>query len=111
MSLDRSKILAVSDLSTETVDVPEWGGSVNVRMMTGSERDRFESEHIQEPSKDFRARLVAAVVVDDEGTRLFDPEDIPALGRKSCAALDRITEVAVRLNKLSAKDQEEIAKN
>jgi hypothetical protein len=111
MALDRSTILAFSDLTTEVVDVPEWGGSVHVRTMTGSERDRFEAEHIKDPSKDFRARIVATTVCDENGTRLFEPEDIPILGRKSCSALDRITDVAVRLNGFSKKDQEELAKN
>ncbi len=40
--LSRDQILGASDLPTETVDVPEWGGQVIVRSMTGAERDRFE---------------------------------------------------------------------
>lgn len=111
MSLDRSAILAVSDLKNEIVDVPEWGGSVHVRTMSGSERDRFEAEHAKDPSKDFRARIVATTVCDEHGVSLFEPTDVPSLGKKSCAALDRITDVAIRLNGFSKKDQEDLAKN
>lgn len=111
MSLNRAAILAVSDLQTEIVDVPEWGGSVHVRTMSGSERDRFEAEHAKDPSKDFRARLAATTVCDESGNALFEAADVPSLGRKSCAALDRITEVAIRLNGFSKADQEALAKN
>ena len=44
MGLTRSEILAARDLGTVAVDVPEWGGTVHLRPLTGSERGRFETE-------------------------------------------------------------------
>ena len=43
MGLTRDQILAVSDIQTEEVHVPEWGGTVLVRGLTGAERDEFEA--------------------------------------------------------------------
>ena len=40
--LTREQILGSDDLKRQTVAVPEWGGDVFVRMLTGGERDAFE---------------------------------------------------------------------
>lgn len=109
--LSRDSILAAKDFETETVEVPEWGGSVCVRMMSGRERDRFEADQRRDPYRDIRARLAAATLCDEAGALLFTPADIEALAAKSSKALDRVFDAAVRINKLSAADVEDLAKN
>ena len=110
--LSRDQILASDDLPKELVPVPEWGGSVYVRTMTGTERDGVEAASIgNDWRRGFRARLAVATVCDEQGNALFTAADIEALGRKSSAALDRIFEVACRLNKLGAADVNELEKN
>ena len=109
--LTRDAILALPDLPFEAVPVPEWGGSVGVRTMSGTERDRFETEHARAPTANFRARIAAATLCGDDGALLFAPADVEALGAKSSAALDRVVEAAIRVNKFGAKDVEELAKN
>ena len=44
--LTREQILQSDDLPCETVPVPEWGGEVQVRTMTGTDRDAFEASLI-----------------------------------------------------------------
>ena len=39
--LSKDAILAADDLPRETVHVPEWGGDVYVRTMSGTDRDAF----------------------------------------------------------------------
>ena len=120
--LTREAILQADDLPRELVEVPEWGGSVFVRTLTGSERDAFEAESVvfhpkgqSEPNmeslKQTRARLCARCICDEKGQRLFTDEDVSALGAKSGAALDRVYEVAARRNKISQKDMEELEGN
>jgi len=118
--LNREQILKANDLKTETVSVPEWGGDVLVRMMTGTARDKFEEQTFAAGRKkgkaemsfdNIRARLVAAVVVDEAGNMLFTSSDIAELGKKSAAALDRIFSVAQRLNGFTKEDIDELAKN
>lgn len=118
MALTKAGILAASDITTETVKVPEWGGDVLVRGLTGSQRDAYEEGCYVGQGKDrrtsfknLRARLVALCVVDEQGARVFDDADAAALGDKSAAALDRIFDVAQRLSGLTAKDVEALAGN
>ena len=116
--LNREAILQAQDLPTERVPVPEWGGEVIVRGLTGAERDRFEQSIVETRGKDtrvnlrnIRAKLVTLCVVDEEGKRLFKDDDVELLGRKSAVALNRIFEVAQRLSGLRPEDVEELAGN
>lgn len=116
--LNRDAILTASDIQTEVVEVPEWGGSVLVRGLTGAQRDRFEASMVELKKgkqvlklSNLRAYLAALSIVDEQGQLLFSNEDIEALGNKSCAALQRIWDVARRLSGLSDDDVEELTKN
>ena len=116
--LNRDAIRAASDITTETVEVPEWGGSVLVRGLTGAQRDRFEAGMVEMRKgklapklSNVRAQLVALSLVDEQGQRMFSQDDVEMLGNKSCAALQRIWDVARRLSGLSDEDVEELTKN
>lgn len=115
--LTRDQILAANDIVTEVVPVPEWGGEVLVRGLTGAERDAFEKNIVEIKGKrtivkdNIRAKFVAATVVDEAGHLLFDEADIYPLGKKSAAALDRVFAAAQRLSGLSDSDVEELEKN
>lgn len=116
--LTREQILAAQDIRFDTVAVPEWGGEVRLRSMTGADRDEYEQWLIAQRGPDektnirnLRARLVSLSIVDEAGSRLFSDSDIDALGARSAAALDRVAEAAARLNALSQKDVEALAKN
>lgn len=117
--LSKDDILEANDLVTKTVEVPEWGGSVMVRSMNGTDRDAFESTLVTVDDKgvrtpdlaNMRAKLVAMTVVDESGNRMFDEKDIGMLARKSAAALERVFSAAQELNGMSAKTEEEAVKN
>lgn len=116
--LSREAILQAQDLPTEDVEVPEWGGTVRVRGLTGAERDAFEQSIVEQRGKstrmnlkNIRAKLVALTVVDEQGNRVFTDEDAELLGKKSASALDRIFAVAQRLSGLRPEDVEELAGN
>lgn len=109
--LSKDAILAADDLPRETVHVPEWGGDVFVRTMTGTDRDAFEAGLIGKDGRleNVRARLVALTLCDAAGERVFDDTQIAALGRKSARALDRVFSVAQRLNGIGT-EQVDLAK-
>ena len=115
MSLTRKQILEAKDLIKQKVEVPEWGGEVYVRMMTGSERDSFERGIINEDRtanlSNIRAKLCALTIVDESGNRIFTDEDVKEIGEKSALVLDRIFQVAQNLNGISPADVEDLAKN
>ena len=116
--LTKEQILQADDLEMEVVEVPEWGGSVLVRGLTGTERDAFEGSIIILKGKrssmnmrNVRAKLVARSIVDEFMERLFSDADVEALGKKSASALDRVFSVAQRLSGVSDDDMEELAEN
>lgn len=115
--LGRNQILDAKDLQTEDVPVPEWGGEVRIRMLTGEERDAFEASMV-ELKKDgsakanrenVRARLLVLCIVNENGEQMFNRADIKLLGRKSAKALERVINRANELNGISERDIEELA--
>lgn len=111
--LSRDDILSADDLKQTAVAVPEWGGIVYVRSLTGNERDIYETYMLsdQKTDKAVRAYLAALCIVDENGKRLFSQNDIELLGQKSGAALERVANEALRLNAFTPDDIEDLAKN
>lgn len=116
--LTADAILAKDDRRYKIVEVPEWGGKVRVRSLSGQERDKFEASSVkvrgnkrEENFENFRARLVALSVVDNSGLRLFPDAQIPHLGQKNAAALQRVFNVATELNGMSDADVEELTES
>ena len=116
--LNKESILALQDIVTEIVEVPEWGGAVKVRGLTAAERDAFEGEVVQRRGNDvktntrnMRARMVVMSVVNEDGSRMFSYHDIELLGEKSARAIDRIFSVAMKLSGLGEKDVAELTED
>lgn len=114
--LTRAEILAADDLDLTPVEVPEWGGTVYVRSMTGKEHLAWE--------RDIRARVVAQrtaaadtddqalgdmladqgvhvdllvrCVCDENGELLFTADDIPALEAKAYTVLEPLIRAAAK---------------
>lgn len=116
--LTKAQILSADDLKYEVVAVPEWGGEVRVKALTGKERDEYEAGMTVRKGADIkdlnlvnvRARLVALAMVDEQGKRLFSDAEVFDLGRKSAAALSRVFDVARKLSGISEEDVEELGK-
>lgn len=116
--LSKQQIMEAKDVTFEIVDVPEWGGKVRVKVMTGPERDQWELANIDGRGKlqkfsfkNVRAITAAFTIVDENGKRMFETNEIMELAKKSGPALDRVWTVASRLNKLTQADVEELAGN
>jgi len=116
--LTREQILAAVDLKIEAVEVPEWGGKVYIRNLTGKARDRFEASRFKMRGKEVeliqentRATLLAATICNAEGVLQFTPADLDALGEKSGELLDRLFDVAQRISGLRKEDVEIRSKN
>jgi len=121
MYLSADAILSADDLQRESVEVPEWGGTVLVQGMSGTDRDRFEASMLNssmdgvdkdKAMEQYRARLASACIVDEKGQRLFRGDAmVKRLGTKSAQALTRVVDVASRLSGLSDGDIEELTGN
>lgn len=116
--LTRDQILRAVDIKTEPCEVPEWGGRVLVRGLSGTERDQYELSIIVGKGnnrdvnmRNARAKLVVLTCVDPAGQRLFSEEDVRALGKKSALALQRVFDLARKLSGLSDTDLDELTEN
>ena len=114
--LKRDDILGVVDVKMELVSVPECGGEILVKGMTGTERDSFEASIVKQKGKgqsvdmsNIRAKLAAKSICDESGALLFTDADIKELGKKSASALQHIFEVAQRLSGIGDADVAELA--
>ena len=97
--LTRDMILAADDLPREEVEIPEWGGSVYVRVLTGGERDQLERMIAKDSVS--RAAIAALCLVDATGARLFTDADVEKLAQKNGGALEKIVTAALRFNAIS----------
>jgi hypothetical protein len=104
--LTLEEILAVEDTAgILKVPVPEWGGNVYVRKISGRECDTWNEVYQGEDTKDtnIRGSFVALCLVSAEGKRLAPlPEHAAQLACKGVAGLNRVWEAATKFNAMNA---------
>lgn len=109
--LTREDILAAQDIKYESVDVPEWGGTVRIKTLSGVERavfDDFSYENRQAKGQLSNAMVLLCTlsVVGEDGKPLFAEKDIAVLKEKSSAPIQRIWSAALKLNRMRKEDLE-----
>lgn len=109
--LTRDQILSLNDLKTEDLAVPEWETVVKIRVLSGRERERFETSVAKDSSNNVMARLVALCLCDEAGKPILTETDATALGEKSSKALKRIFDASIKLNALSKEGVDKAEKN
>ena len=116
--LGRADILGREDRSYIDVKCREWGGTVRVQSLTGSERDQWEEACQEQKGKDkvfstkqLREKLLSFCLVDADGKKLFSEGDIGLLADKNAAALTRLFDAARKLNAIGAQDVEDLVGN
>lgn len=119
LDLDRALILSAPDAKLKRVRVPEWDRDgkrafVWIKDMGGEGRDEFEvatTMQGEQNLRNVRAKLLAVCLCNSKGERLFTAADVEALGKKNAAPISRLYNEASKLNFISDKDVEELAKN
>ena len=114
MLLTKEQILNADDRASIETNVPEWGGSVYVRVMSGTERESFEREWTSTEEKllpQYKVKLLRRCLCDDKGETLFTNEDLAALGEKNALVLDRLFTECMKLNGFAKDSVEEAAKH
>lgn len=114
MPLSRDDILnaPAPEPILELVEVPEWGGSVNVGIMSGSQRDRYEIAITGEGNKvkdNIRALMVVYAARDEHNRSIFSEKDVPRLKEMSSIALDRIYKAGWKLNRMGPEAVDDAA--
>lgn len=114
--LTRDQILA-TELKTVEIECPEWGGTVRLQELTADVAISLHNE--MKKTKDagedsYRGLREIAIVhcaVGDDGERLFTPEDIAELRKKSNKVINRLGEAAWDLVGLDDAAVQESAEN
>jgi len=112
--LSAAQILAATDLKYADVDMPEWGGIVRIRVLTGRERNTLERETTGSDGKVtplFREKLLVRCLCDESNKPLFQPEQVSALSEKNGVAINKVFEAAMRLNGFTKDTVEDLEKN
>ena len=114
--LSKQQVLDAHDIKIEEVEVPEWGGSVYIKVMNATQRDEFETfvykRQDQRDLRGMRVLLCKLCICDAEGNRMFESaEDVKALTDKSGSALMVVFQAAQKLNALSPDDVGEMEEN
>lgn len=82
--LTKAEIFAKHDESFLEMDVPQWGGTIRFRSLSGDEAIEFGQRlENQETKQEAIIDLFTISVVDENGDRVFDAGDIRALRRKN----------------------------
>lgn len=111
--LTAEEIIAADDIKTEVVEVPEWGGAVTLRMMSGAEAVEFVKAVQADKtgaSTSQAIKIVGLSAVDGEGKPLFSEHQLRLLQKKSLKALMRLQNKALEINGLSAEEGEKTKK-
>lgn len=113
MSLFRELMTSekATTIPRERLELPELGGFVFVKGMTGGERDEFEKSCRDPKGRlrgNTRARLAVRTVVNEDGSRVFTDDDIQTVGRIRVDVLQKVFNLAQKLSGISDADVEEL---
>jgi len=117
MALNKDQILQAIDAKTIEFDIPEWGGSILLRGMTGKARNDYEhwaAQQTQQKVPDYRGireRLIISCAVDDNGKPLFTQDDIESLAEKNADIIDRLHSKCQEICGMAADSVEVAEKN
>jgi hypothetical protein len=111
--IGRKQIDDATDLKTEDVDVPEWGGQVRLRELSSKERSLIEATTIGakgqsielriEAFKTLREKTVVAALIDQDGNRLYQDKEAAQLGLKSGQVIERLFQKVQELSGMTEK--------
>lgn len=111
--LNADQIFAANDMSLVPVEVPEWNGTVYVRVMSVGEMEAYQREFAEKREKmeNWRSKLLVRCICDKDGKALFTNDQVEKLGTKSVKVMSRLFDLAMKHNAVTEKDVEELAKN
>lgn len=111
MALSRDSILKANDRKYGEIDVPEWGGALSIRSLSGADRDKLGKHLKQHGSIGFSTLVVLLGAATEDGKRLFKDDDYEGLNARCPKVMDRVAETILKLNGLDEDAAEEMEKN
>ena len=113
MPLTRDQIDKATDAKIITVDCPQLGGEVCIRLMSVGDRDSYELKLLEAEGKaipDFRSELLSRTLCDASGELLYPgPEGVAALKRRSSDVMHKLWHAALKHNALTEEEIKKLA--
>lgn len=88
--LTAEEVLAADDLPTETIEIPEWGGSVKVRSFTKAQQQEIRVKATKGNGEIDESRLEMLLVLHALIEPQFSEDQLAQLAEKSASAIDGI---------------------
>ena len=118
-SLSKADILGADEEIIE-VDMPEWGGCVHLKQLSGADEEVYQKKSAQRITKDssgkedvnvtnWRSEFLVMCLCDPSGDLMFDRDSMGALNGKSAKSIQRLYDIA--MGKCGTLDLEEAEKN
>lgn len=117
MNLKAAIFATIGAAIAELVAVPEFGDNLQLKVsvMTVAERANFDEAYrlIKESERaiNFRPLLLVFTVKDENGQPVFSVDDVEQIKQLNSLAVVRLSDVALRLNKMLKDDVEAHEKN
>lgn len=109
--LSKAAILASEDRNIIEVEVPEWGGKVGIKVLSGAERSHFETIFDEKKVDMFKVKFVACSLCDERGARLFTDEEVSSLAEKSGRVINRLFDKCWEHSLVSSASVDEAGKD
>ncbi len=104
--LTQEQIKNCRDLKTKIVEMPEWGGDIEIKAMSVKQQLDIDAN---KEDKDLVFILIQMCCIDIDGGMLFD--DIKVLQDKSPESIMKLYKEVLDINKQNPADVEDMAKN
>ena len=113
--LDRDALMCADRLAVVDIDLPELGGTVRLREMSGADSEAYFDwiqQHRSTVGGGIRAAALVFSAIDADGNRLLGVDDIDQINRTwPYRILDRLFDEHEKLNAVSKDDLESAEKN
>ena len=109
-TLSLNDILAVADVETRRVDVPEWGGTVVIKGLTKRDQQRLRKQ-ASAAAGTFDADVMEHLILSQcLAEPVVTPEQAAQLLEKSAAAVDRVLTAIMDITGLSEAAQRSMSR-
>jgi len=110
--LTLEQIKEVDDIDTVDVEIPEWGGTVKVRGMSGRQRSNLEQKISNNaPIGELKMSLITSCTLGEKGDPLFTPADKKWLQEKGAGPIETIFSEICKLSGITEQDVEDAEGN
>jgi hypothetical protein len=111
--MNKEQFFAAVAAEVKEVEVKALGAVLRFKVLTGEARDKFHElmGAGDKSASHFEASIVAATVVNEDGSPMFSSEDVATLKASSATAVAEVAKVAMDVNRIGVSAEEQAVKN